>query len=215
MKLLFLILNLQYHLSNQDIYLHNPRGSNNRLNEKSAQRTNNDRLFDSQNNARGGYNVGDATNQPFKSESEQFQMKYYQSSPSADSVLLVEWTAQHGCGSRDHRNEEAKVNCDLILQYMCQEEMVVTNLDRMRDGIDIGVQGYTQMVGDSKAEYLERKNSNVDGKKGLMESWESYDACNYRERNMGVFIADQNLKKNNKGKFRFLIWRNEYLKIFN
>lgn len=32
----------------QDIYLHNPRGSNNRLNEKSAQRTNNNRLFDSQ-----------------------------------------------------------------------------------------------------------------------------------------------------------------------
>jgi hypothetical protein len=32
----------------QDIYLHNPRGSNNRLNEKSATRANNDRVFDSQ-----------------------------------------------------------------------------------------------------------------------------------------------------------------------
>jgi hypothetical protein len=32
----------------QDIYLHNPRGSNNRLNEKSATRKNNNRLFDSQ-----------------------------------------------------------------------------------------------------------------------------------------------------------------------
>lgn len=32
----------------QDIYLHNPRGSNNRLNEASATRKNNNRLFDSQ-----------------------------------------------------------------------------------------------------------------------------------------------------------------------
>ena len=33
---------------NADIYLHNPRGSNNRLNEKSAARTNANRVFDSQ-----------------------------------------------------------------------------------------------------------------------------------------------------------------------
>ena len=32
----------------QDIYLHNPRGSNNRLNERSATRKNNNRIFDSQ-----------------------------------------------------------------------------------------------------------------------------------------------------------------------
>lgn len=31
-----------------DVYMHNPRGSNNRLNEKSATRTNGNRLFDSQ-----------------------------------------------------------------------------------------------------------------------------------------------------------------------
>ena len=32
----------------QDVYMHNPRGSNNRLNEKSAERKNENRLFDSQ-----------------------------------------------------------------------------------------------------------------------------------------------------------------------
>ena len=31
-----------------DVYMHNPRGSNNRLNEKSATRANNNRVFDSQ-----------------------------------------------------------------------------------------------------------------------------------------------------------------------
>jgi hypothetical protein len=34
--------------SSQDIYLHNPRGSNNRLNEKSANRANDARVFNSQ-----------------------------------------------------------------------------------------------------------------------------------------------------------------------
>jgi hypothetical protein len=32
----------------QDIYLHNPRGSNNRLNEKTANRQNANRVFDSE-----------------------------------------------------------------------------------------------------------------------------------------------------------------------
>ena len=42
-----------------DTYMHNPRGSNNRLNEQSANRNNGNRMFDSQNNNRGGYNKGD------------------------------------------------------------------------------------------------------------------------------------------------------------
>lgn len=33
---------------NGDVYLHMPRGSNNRLNEKAANRDNDNRLFDSQ-----------------------------------------------------------------------------------------------------------------------------------------------------------------------
>ena len=35
-------------LSDADVYLHNPRGSNNRLNGAGAARANNNRLFDSQ-----------------------------------------------------------------------------------------------------------------------------------------------------------------------
>ena len=41
-----------------DCYMHNPRGSNDRLNEANQDRTNANRLFDSQNNARGGYCYG-------------------------------------------------------------------------------------------------------------------------------------------------------------
>ena len=45
-------------LVDADVYLHNPRGSNNRLQGRNRNRDNNNRMFDSQNNARGGYNVG-------------------------------------------------------------------------------------------------------------------------------------------------------------
>lgn len=57
-----------------DIYMHNPRGSNNRLDETGRARNNANRLFDSQNNNRGGYNVGAVMN--FFSESL-LQIEWY------------------------------------------------------------------------------------------------------------------------------------------
>ena len=42
-----------------DVYLHHPRGSNNRLSEANANTQNQNRMFDSQNNAAAGYQVGD------------------------------------------------------------------------------------------------------------------------------------------------------------
>lgn len=76
-----------------DIYMHNPRGSNNRLDEESRERTTDTRLFDSQNNARGGYNVGSL---------------YYHTG----STLPIEWTNQHSCG-------DINCHCEIILQYAC------------------------------------------------------------------------------------------------
>lgn len=55
-----------------DIYLHNPRGSNNRLDEQGRNRNNERRMFDSQNNNRGGYNVANL---------------YY----FTESILQIEW----------------------------------------------------------------------------------------------------------------------------
>ncbi|PIK57202.1 hypothetical protein BSL78_05901 [Apostichopus japonicus] len=57
-----------------DVYFHNPRGSNNRLNEQSAERTNANRLFDSQNNNRGGYNAGDEGENAANNENQQYRM---------------------------------------------------------------------------------------------------------------------------------------------
>jgi len=55
------------------------------------------RLFDSQNNNRGGYNVG--------------SLYYY-----AGSTLSLEWTNQHSC--RDANN-----HCEIIFQYMCADHI--------------------------------------------------------------------------------------------
>ena len=55
-KVLTMKINSQLFLlgsSFADVYLHIPRGSNNRLNEDTANRANNNRLFDSQNNNQG------------------------------------------------------------------------------------------------------------------------------------------------------------------
>ncbi|XP_059178744.1 protein DD3-3-like [Physella acuta] len=78
-----------------DIYLHNPRGSNNRLDEATRERANGNNNFDSQNNDRGGYNVG--------------SLYYYQG-----STISVEWTNQHSCNNPNN-------HCELILQYMCAD----------------------------------------------------------------------------------------------
>jgi len=79
-----------------DCYLQYPPGSNDRLNEANTNRDNAERLFDSQNNAKGGYCWGPT-------------MTYYEK-----SFLQIEWTNQHGCG-QGHAN----VDCDVIIQYMC------------------------------------------------------------------------------------------------
>ena len=76
-----------------DVYMQNPRGSNNRLKGENRDRSTNNRLFDSQNNARGGFNVGN--------------LFYYEG-----SVLPIEWTAQHGCGNGIN-------HCEFVIQYMC------------------------------------------------------------------------------------------------
>lgn len=95
MKLTLLSLALLASVVSADVYLHNPRGSNDRLDEANRDRNNGNRLFNSQNNDRGGYNVG--------------SLYYY-----SGSKLSVEWTNQHSCG---HENN----NCQIIMQYMCAD----------------------------------------------------------------------------------------------
>ncbi|XP_052782188.1 protein DD3-3-like [Mya arenaria] len=190
-----------------DLYMHNPRGSNNRLNEKSANRANANRLFDSQNNDRGGYNVGDKTSEPAGDNAEnQYNMNYFQSGPfvftasgTGGSQLTLEWTNQHGCGGNEDSDPQ-KQNCNLVIQYMCEDTFDSSLKTQLRDGVNTQQMAYTPPPNTETEEKAKsRKDENLDPKKGLQESWESYDNCYIRERNAGLFTADQKLKKNNKG----------------
>ena len=37
------------------------------------------------------------------------------------SQLTVEWTNQHGCGGNEN-SDPHKTNCQIVIQYMCQED---------------------------------------------------------------------------------------------
>ena len=35
--------------------------------------------------------------------------------------MAIEWTNQHGCGGNED-SDPHKLNCNVVLQYMCQED---------------------------------------------------------------------------------------------
>ncbi|XP_078594985.1 protein DD3-3-like isoform X2 [Branchiostoma floridae x Branchiostoma japonicum] len=196
-----------------DVYLHNPRGSNNRLNERSANRQNANRVFDSQNNNRGGYNVGDKTNNAFNNEEGQFRMTYFQSGPygwdssnkedkSGRSFLTLEWTNQHGCGGNAD-SDPHKQNCQVVLQYMCQDDVssATGTQDTLRNGRTTQTQDHTPATNlqETRAQSNNRKNNNVKTDRALQEPWQWYDKCYNRERNEGLFVADQTPRRNRNG----------------
>jgi len=120
---------------NADCYLHYFRGSNNRLNEQSANRNNGNRLFDSQNNNRGGYNCCDLdTEEGFDGDDwiasfdEMYDWRFLYKNDNNDASTQLEkqyeevyfvgsdvsitWTNQHGTGNK-------KLLSQMILQYGC------------------------------------------------------------------------------------------------
>ncbi|XP_057296382.1 protein DD3-3-like isoform X2 [Hydractinia symbiolongicarpus] len=152
LSMLFFICAL-FGLVRCDVYLHNPRGSNNRLDERGRERANANRMFDSQNNNRGGYNVG--------------SLYYYEG-----SELPIEWTNQHSCG-------EKNAHCELVVQYMCD--------DQLRDGAK------TRTIPE-KLSQCANFDCDSDLEYGMNENYDWYQNCKYRERNKGLFTADQKLK---------------------
>jgi len=84
-------------MANADIYLQHPMGSNNRLDDENRDRNNGNRLFDSQNNNRGGYNVGNVF--------------FYEG-----TTVPMQWTAQHTCGNPNN-------HCEMIIQMMCDQKL--------------------------------------------------------------------------------------------
>lgn len=178
-----LLLALMVLPARADMYLNNPRGSNNKLREQSNNVQNANRLFDSQNNAASGYQIGDDCKPACKDGNNNYDvtkegatkgtMKFYQG-----SELYIEWHHQHGCGV-GHPN----VKCQIILQYMSESDNV-----NLRDGT-----GQDSAGGDDNDP---TEAGTAEPARGYHEPLEFYEACAQRQRNEGLYTADQNLESN-------------------
>jgi hypothetical protein len=153
-----------------DCYMQWPRGSNDRLNEANTDRNNANRLFDSQNNAKGGYCKGPA-------------MSFY-----VGSQITMSWTSQHGCGRL------GSILCNFVIQYMCS----MSDADPyhlIRDGSGSTTNTITDDVTGPTT-----TDTNVDTTAetydtnllyGMHENYDYYQMCKGRDRNQGLFIADR------------------------
>jgi len=83
------------------------------------------------------------------------------------SQLQIEWTAQHGCGV-DHPN----VDCNMVIQYMCGPWVT--------DG--------------ETGDRIDPDDPNTTS--GHHEPQEYYKDCRARQRNLGLFLANQGISKN-------------------
>jgi len=157
---------------NGDIYLHNPRGSNNRCDRRTNDRANANRLFDSQNNAAGGYAIScDRIN---SDNIKCYKMQYYM-----NSELEFRWTSQHNCGIQN--------NCQMILQYSCDNILG----DNVRDGKPQNINGNT--CEDTIPLLPDDEITNAD-KYGRHENFGYYQQCMNSFRNPRLFTADQKLR---------------------
>lgn len=155
-----------------DTYMHNPRGNNDRCDEQSNDRQTPTRLFNSQNNAAGGYCIN--------TESMYFYM---------GSVLQVEWTAQHACGS------DGKVHCNYILQFACEDTLTIDAITEgpVRDGRPAA---NPENGNQNDCTTQIDPNAPSAANRGRNEPLNFYTKCGTRERNKGLLTLDQNLQGN-------------------
>jgi hypothetical protein len=152
-----------------DVYMHNPRGSNNRNCETNQNRANDNRLFDSQNNAAGGY---PCPRDAYDSGIATPRMYYYQG-----SVLPIEWTSQHSCGYGNN-------DCQIIIQFACND----TLQSNVRDGAPTSrIDAATDTV---------TAGTYTNPRYGVHESLDYYTKCATRTRNNGLYISDRALQDN-------------------
>ena len=163
-----------------DVFLHNPRGSNNRLDEGGGVRANDRRLFDSQNDPKGGYGFGGSAAD--KAE----PLKYV-----AGSELSVELSTSHGCGVRD-------AACVIVVQYMCNPGATTPpGLPTDTTNANTGVSTAEGPVRDGTVSDTPDPN-NADANSGLHEPASFANDCLDRERNKGLDAMGQSVS-NSRG----------------
>jgi len=212
MKLRFASGLLFFGIGKGDLYLQNPKGCNNRLNEQSANRNNANRLFDSQNNNRGGYNVVDLDDQNGFQDNNNYQASFeamydvtedvgqqqYNMVYQEGSTIRMTWTAQHGCGN-------AHNNCNFVIQFACDDQDYDDDNFNTLDNVATGTRAQLKNGGNTGGltdpgtdvnNIANTYNTNNNNRVGRHEPEEFYSMCRNRDRNAGLFTADQNLKGN-------------------
>jgi len=193
--------------------MHNPRGNNDRNCERNVNRNNGNRLFDSQNNAKGGYacpravSGSDANFPPMGLTPE---MVY-----EAGSKLEVEWTAQHGCGYKREQevakeNTQQSVHCEMTIQMLCSQttdpaaelgqmytdQPTITRAAAPREGIPANNgDSATNRINTADPGQAAGANGGQNLRYSVHETPEYYNACNRVQRNRGLFTADQNVNR--------------------
>ena len=233
--------------------MHNPRGSNNRncRIDNNENRRNGNRLFDSQNNDKGGYScpnampfacykLQDTNDGNLNQNGCQAQVanvdkngvlsyngayqKYFTGNTESmyyfsGSVLELDWTQQHGAGANERLISNIVVQYaeETSLQDNCGAKPIATAADAqackspfvahadvnggaacgLRDGTPTRLNGGNQQRDqEATATIGDNTNDQDDGRFGRHETFNYYQECKNRERNKGLWIADQNLQGN-------------------
>eukprot|EP00300_Choanocystis_sp_HF-7_P042276 c9037_g1_i1.p1 GENE.c9037_g1_i1~~c9037_g1_i1.p1 ORF type:complete len:626 (-),score=58.71 c9037_g1_i1:164-2041(-) len=166
-------------LVSADVYMHNPRGSNDRNCERNDNRNNGNRLFDSQNNDKGGYACPRAVGGP---EVVTPTMYYYEG-----SKLQVDWTAQHSCNNEN-------VQCQMVIQYMCSpssEDAPQSKADPYYYLLNPWIRDGTPSDANDAATDRMDVGQEADPRYGSHELYAYYSACRTRSRNRGLWLNDQ------------------------
>jgi len=114
-------------------------------------------------------------------------------------MLRMTWTAQHGCGN-------AFNNCNFVIQFGCDTSNTFTeNFNTLpykglgiRMNIVNGGNTNTPDETDNANNIQNTYNNNNNQERGRHESEEFYAMCRNRDRNQGLFLADQKLKGNSQ-----------------
>jgi hypothetical protein len=114
------------------------------------------------------------------------------------SVLPIEWTNQHACGTND------KVHCDVVIQIACEDTLsddcgtgrTGNAACGPRDGTPVNNNQGDQVNGRATARIPDNTDQQDDYRYGRHETYRYYEQCKRRERNKGLWTADQNVNGN-------------------
>lgn len=112
------------------------------------------------------------------------------------TVLPIEWTSQHACGPND------KTSCEIVMQYGCDATTPELGMPGLRDGTQTGCPNNGDQCPplDNDEDEDTGGDPTIGTQFGQHESPIWYQECRNRDRNKGLFTADQNLNNRNQAR---------------